>query len=317
MENFLNFPAPYHTATLLININMALALRWALLPAFCILSVECFTERTKGQRHNVVFGSRRTHSLCASAPAAATVTRASRSLSRGDAAAVIDTVLFPPAERAARMIAAGRAQGIEPGTAIDASDPRTLFTYGEFPLASFDELVDAALEHGDEPSQPMKVVDVGSGCGRLVVYVALSRRGIAAHGIEVGEELHDVAARIQEKGVAEGYFEPPHGDRPDSSTASLHLGTAQDLSAVLEDADVVFAYSSTWRVEQDWNVELSARVLGPEWSEMLAQACRPGCVAITTDRALDPSHGWDLVERRDVANPEMLGSTGFIHLLRK
>lgn len=270
-------------------------------------------------RCRVDVGSRSTPSLPATSSAehAGTVAWTAHPLSQREAADAIERDLFPPERRAERMRAAGQDQGVAAGTVVSARDPRTTFSYGEFPLGSFDELIDAAVEHCDAPSRPRTLVDVGSGCGRLVMYAALSRGGMGVHGIEVGAEMHSVATCIQERGVAEGYFAPPCSDRPDSSVATLHLGTAAALSAVLEDADIVFAYSSAFRVGQDWNVELSARVLGPEWSELLATACRPGCVAVTTDRALDPAHGWELVERREVENPEILGSTGFIHLLRK
>lgn len=298
---------------------MALASRLATLAMLSISLVECFKVGNMRQRRRLVFGSQSTPSCCASTSSAevGTITWASQYLSKKDAADVIENILFPSNERSDRMVASGKAQGVTAGTAISASDPRLSCSYGEFPLGSFDELLDIAMEYCSEPSQPMKVVDVGSGCGRLVMYASLSRGGVAVDGIEIAEELHSVATRIQEKGVSEGYFAPPCGDRPGSSVANLHLGTAEALSAVLEESDIIFAYSSAFRVGQDWNVELSAMVLGPEWSEMLANACRPGCIAITTDRALDPVHGWDLVERRDVDNPEVLGSTGFIHLLRK
>ena len=66
-----------------------------------------------------------------------------------------------------------------------------------------------------------------------------------------------------------------------------------------------------------FNVEVGALILQPEWSQMLAAECRRGCIAITTDRALDPKFGWELIKRLDVENPEVLGSTGYIHILRK
>ena len=41
-------------------------------------------------------------------------------------------------------------------------------------------------------------------------------------------------------------------------------------------------------------------------------------IAITTDKALDPSYGWKIIDRiENVPNPEVLDSTGFIHILNK
>ena len=56
--------------------------------------------------------------------------------------------------------------------------------------------------------------------------------------------------------------------------------------------------------------------LDRQWSELLANSCRKGCVVITTDRALDPQHGWELLDRLDVDNREVMGSTGYIQVLR-
>eukprot|EP00549_Striatella_unipunctata_P017543 CAMPEP_0118708104 /NCGR_PEP_ID=MMETSP0800-20121206/21662_1 /TAXON_ID=210618 ORGANISM="Striatella unipunctata, Strain CCMP2910" /NCGR_SAMPLE_ID=MMETSP0800 /ASSEMBLY_ACC=CAM_ASM_000638 /LENGTH=53 /DNA_ID=CAMNT_0006611181 /DNA_START=14 /DNA_END=175 /DNA_ORIENTATION=+ len=36
-----------------------------------------------------------------------------------------------------------------------------------------------------------------------------------------------------------------------------------------------------------------------------------------TDRILDPSYGWELKDRLDVPNPEVMGSTGYIQVLNK
>jgi hypothetical protein len=37
---------------------------------------------------------------------------------------------------------------------------------------------------------------------------------------------------------------------------------------------------------------------------------------ITTDRVLDPRHGWLFLDRLDVDNREVMGSTGYIQVLR-
>ena len=58
-------------------------------------------------------------------------------------------------------------------------------------------------------------------------------------------------------------------------------------------------------------------MLDAEWSQTLGETCRDGCVAVTTDRALDPRCGWKVCERIDVDNKEVFGSTGYIHVLEK
>ena len=70
-------------------------------------------------------------------------------------------------------------------------------------------------------------------------------------------------------------------------------------------------------VVDGFSVDLGAMILGREWSETLADLCRDGTVAITTDRALDPEYGWVLLSRTEVTNPEVFGSTGYVQVLRR
>jgi hypothetical protein len=56
--------------------------------------------------------------------------------------------------------------------------------------------------------------------------------------------------------------------------------------------------------------------LDRQWSELLANSCRKGCVVIAiTDRALYPRLGWELLGRLDVDNREVMGSKGYIQVL--
>lgn len=242
-------------------------------------------------------------------------------LSQQEAEDIIETCLFPSAELASRMNAGRDAQGLREGTstAVVADDPRMQYTYGEFPLRSFDTLIDMSLDElqsrrGTTPDS-LRLVDLGSGCGRLVMYAALSR-GWNVHGIEIGRELHTVAMNILNKGTADGYFTPAQSPN-EGAIISLHLGAADTLTGVLGSADIIFAYSTVFPAAKEFNVEISALVLSPAWSEMLAKACRDECVVVTTDRALDPQFGWELVTRRDIDNPEVFGSTGYVHILNK
>jgi hypothetical protein len=104
----------------------------------------------------------------------------------------------------------------------------------------------------------------------------------------------------------------------DRGSFTLHLGSAEDLasetSGVLARADIIFAYSTAFAATT-FSPAVGALILDHEWSRLLGECCRPGCVAITTDRALDPTYGWVVKDRIDVDNPEVLGSTGYIHVL--
>ena len=244
----------------------------------------------------------------------------SQLLTHEDAQNVISQ-LYPTKQFDQRMNLGRDAQGLTDDDAVQGNDPRLAFTYAEFPLESFDILIDAGLQAvmGDrEPSsaETMRLVDLGSGCARLVLYAALSR-GWDVQGIEIGRELHDMALTVLEKGIGSGYFKKEIDDEQKIEGATLLLGDAKEYSNVLESADIVFAYSTVFPAAEQFNIDLGALVLRPEWSQMLASECQEGCVAITTDRALDPQFGWELIDRMDVENPEVFGSTGYIHILRR
>lgn len=253
-------------------------------------------------------------------------------LSRSDAESVIGDLLFPDCEHAERLDLGRDAQNIVPGAPVRANDPRMAYTYGEFPLSSCDELVDIAIraqENREGSSNRRRtLVDLGSGAGRLVLYLALTRGATEnsrydVHGIEISDLLHGLAMKSLERGAEAGYFVTKAEAGSSLRTVQLHLGPAESMAKVLEDADVIFAYSTVWPTSESedtadgFNVELGALVLGKEWSRMLAEYCRPGCAVVTTDRALDPAYGWHIVDRRDVDNPEVFGSTGYVHILRK
>jgi hypothetical protein len=262
------------------------------------------------------------HGLAFQRPSSASI---SKLLTREEARNVMHLDLFPAKQFDDRMSAGRDAQGLTGGVPIQANDPRLAFTYAEFPLESFDALIDSGLEvmeHQRQPSDLTRLVDLGSGCARLVLYAALSR-GWDVQGIEIGQELHEKALSVLQRGIDCGYFQKKkyQSDHTMSSTctagATLLLGDAKMHPNALESADIIFAYSTAFPAAEKFSTDLGALLLRPEWSHMLASKCKEGCVAITTDRALDPQFGWDLVNRLDVENPEVLGSTGYIHTLRK
>jgi hypothetical protein len=244
----------------------------------------------------------------------------SKVLTREEGQSSIDDRLMPKQEYSERIGWGRDAQGIDNYGLLNANDPRLSMTYAEFPLSSTDQLIDLGLTHvpknGSDSS--MTLVDIGSGCGRLVYYSALTRGSEEerwdVHGIEIASLLHDRAIEYLQLGMEEGLF--CSSPSTPTNSISLNLGAAEEFSHLLCRADVVFAYSTTFDAK-DFSPELGALILDPKWSDLLSKSCQNGCVAITTDRALDPSYGWQLVDRLDVENPEVFGSTGYVHILKK
>jgi hypothetical protein len=270
-----------------------------------------------------------------------------------EAANITDTILYPTNQHKQRMKIARDAQFKEEDdesstttrsirnlerNLISANDPRLSFTYDEFPLHSMDLLLDLALgEYNmlntateEQERQPNVLVDLGSGCGRLVLHAALCSYGHGdntsfqhIHGIEISKELHDIGKHALGIGVEHGFFHHLHNhpeqnknNKKMTSTVQLHCGAANELSNILGQADIIFAYSTAFDTK-GFDETLGAMILTDEWSMMLAHACRKGSIVVTTDRALDPNHGWELRQRLDVDNPKLFGTTGYISTLTR
>jgi hypothetical protein len=257
---------------------------------------------------------------------------ASPCLSKKGAQFVLDHQLLPVSQYGNRISLGLQSQGLPIGRiALDAHDPVLSETYGEFPLPSLDTLLDRAVERltvSTSPNlssnNPLTVVDLGSGCGRVALYLALSRRNWRVHGIEMSSIYHQAAAEACARAMDLGYLrdtsdqksqasgcEPP--PEP-SSTVFLHNGAANQYKDLFHRADLIFCYSTAFD-SGGFSEGASALLLGREWSELLASSCRDGCVCITTDKALDPTLGWSILHRIDVPNGEVCGSTGYIQRL--
>ena len=268
-----------------------------------------------------------------------------KSYSRQEAQDMVVNTLCPPNEERDRSIAGMEAYGDEQGSssAITNDDPRTEYTFDEFPLGSFDILVDRALDFvqddDDGDGEYRTMVDLGSGCGRLCFYAALTRgicenktRRWNVHGVEIGSKLHSLAVNSLERGINNGWFEEHDSNTESSSSKITFLNgnallqddpyfktdaqTNNNIQSLLSEANILFCYSTVWETE-DFNPEISAIILHEKWSKSLANACSNGCVAVTTDRSLNPIHGWKLVDRKEVDNPSVWGSTGYISILQK
>lgn len=250
-------------------------------------------------------------------------TSVSRRLSRGEAGKLVNEAILPKEKYSDRIKSGIDAQGLQASTVVTGNDPSLTRTYGEFPTHSTDELVDLALTH-IAPSS-IDFVDLGSGCGRLALYFALTRgsneQPWKISGIEISDILHAIASDAVEIGRQQHVFHDSTESSSssssrddDSNTLALHLGAAEDMTAVFGKAQLIFAYCTVWE-SSGFSEELAAIVLHSSWSEMLAKSCRKGCVVITTDRVLDPNYGWKLLNRLDVDNREVAGSTGYIQIL--
>lgn len=247
----------------------------------------------------------------------------SRRFSRPEAQLIVDQQLMPKQEYGERIGWGRDAQGLNnnPGP-LNPNDPRLSMTYAEFPLSSLDALVDLGfkfLPQHKNINNNISMLDLGSGCGRLVFYSAMTRgsedQAWDIKGIEIAGLLHQKGLGFVQDGILRNLFSADPAAAKSNSLA-LHLGGANEYVSLLKGADIVFAYSTAFSAKS-FSPELGALILDREWSEFLGESCSPGCVAITTDRALDPAYGWDLVDRMDVENPDVFGTTGFVHVLRR
>jgi hypothetical protein len=252
-----------------------------------------------------------------------------KSYNRTTAQEIVTQFLCPPNEELQRNAAGLEAfdEGGLGGGAIMCDDPRTEYTFDQFPLESFDLLIDRALDHVEQ-SQHKTIVDLGSGCGRLVFYASLTRERLNVHGIEMGwlipSSSDDYSSKIvfhngnallsQDPYYKSTTIQSSQDEEEDSNTSN-----SCSIQSLLSKTSLIFAYSTVWETDslQPFNKELGAMVLSPKWSKTLASTCHNGCVAVTTDRALNPDDGWILVDRMDVENPSVWGSTGYISVLEK
>ena len=269
-----------------------------------------------GDQQQLLMSSTPTESLLAA-------TVATDSLKPGESIHIIDNVLYPKSDYKHRMDIGKDSQFGEESSvaAVKANDPRLSLTYHEFPLQSLDMLLELAIDTFELKNgrKPNVLVDLGSGCGRLVLYPALASAESdcdilwkEVHGIEISSLMHDYAVSILEKGSQQGIFSVPSNDSKDIQIY-LHQGPASEMKDVLSQADIIFCYSTVFDSD-GFDVDIGAMVLAKEWSQLLADVCKSGTVVITTDRALNPVHGWSLNHTLEVENPSLIGSTGYVSI---
>jgi hypothetical protein len=155
---------------------------------------------------------------------------------------------------------------------FNAKDPKLHETYGEFPLNSFDKLLDRAIEllfiqnqhiqHNDtntitnttrrelqqqeQKRQRVTIVDVGSGCGRLALYLALCSNSSSTshslsidwdvHGIELSSKFHSVAVDAANRAVQRGWLVTRQNDEL-SFSASVEINNNNNTNDDDDDDD--------------------------------------------------------------------------------
>lgn len=247
--------------------------------------------------------------------------RAKTCFSRNDAALFIDNLLLPVTEKGHRIGLGSKADQLRDVKVLDSKDPVLFESYGEFPIDSLDILLDRSESLLLPGKKRTTVVDVGSGCGRLALYMALSRHSWDVHGIEISPIYHNEAIQAATRAVQQGSLEHiyPTTDRSieesvlDNSTLSLHCGPAQTLTDLLNCADLIFCYSTAFE-SAGFSEQVMTMLLGHDWTKVFSNT-KSESLCITTDKALDPCCGWVIVDRVDVPNPEVFGSTGYIQRL--
>ena len=189
-------------------------------------------------------------------------------------------------------------------------------TYGEFDLANFLALLDSV-----DPKPGEIFLDVGSGCGRLVLAASLAYPILGcSYGIELLPELHASALAAHGRLTTFLRDEPTIGiapcelvcDEVDHALPRL-FGSGAGGSLVREQPSVAFVYATCWP---------GAGPYLPSLTETLAATLAVGSRVVTIDKQLvaeDDLGRWrfaQVVERR-VANYNTCESTAYVYRLEE
>ena len=264
------------------------------------------------------------------------------SLSRPAAVQLMDTYVLPISEKGYRMNL--NNNDIIDNSSIDIDSS----TYGEFSLTSLDVILDRIAQEffipGTEDSietnatrkRPLKgsfkIIDIGSGCGRLVLYMAITQKRLEQYycdtvvltGIEQSKALHDESIRATERllqynnSVNEHFnVEQEHNNvECTKSEIRLYCGSANEFLNEIHTADIIICYSTAFS-SGEFLPSISALLLSPEWNTILTPPLPPQqqhpavalkkstLYCVTMEKALDPNRGWIMVDRINVPNPEI------------
>lgn len=211
--------------------------------------------------------------------------------------------LYPPEDLDSRN-AISRTDGYWPYLK-DGKDPPKEFTYGEYDLYFFAELLDRAWvhytnfngfesdNHNDKDGKIWNekvFLDIGSGAGRLVVAAAaLHPNWKECRGIEILSCLHKIAEEISKNCDGEGGTSLYTGkSRVSLSPISFTRGSFLDpYDFPAHDVDLIFVFSSC--MSRDMIDGLGVAI---------GRQCKPGTIVITTDYLL-PLQGDVAVDLKD------------------
>jgi len=171
--------------------------------------------------------------------------------------------------------------------------------YGEYDLDLFLRLLDAAT-----PRPGDVFVDLGSGCGRLVLASWMLYPGWKkCVGVEIVQELHaesiskyeSLLAILREKSIPE-------------PVAPVELMCGDFLEGGPKAADILFCYCTTWD---------SAGPVLSTLSRHLVQTLSPGSRVITTDKKLaevcdESNRGFELIAEIEGNNADTFFSSGYV-----
>jgi hypothetical protein len=194
-------------------------------------------------------------------------------------------------------------------------------TYGEFSLSSLDIILDRiaqeiirSLDDDDDDddndddsivslsspfstassdhrskSRTLKLMDIGSGCGRLVLYMAIAQpprlqqyyNNIVVVGIEQSKALYEESIRATERLLLHNNITIIHRNTsnvagPTDDTVHtysnikirLYCGSATDFMTEIQTADVIVCYSTAF-ASGNFDPSLSALLLSDEWNTIL------------------------------------------------
>ena len=187
--------------------------------------------------------------------------------------------LYPPTELDARN-AKSRTDGYWPFIQGAGSEPPPQYTYGEFDLQFFAELLDDAAHYTMSSTTALASIytdkvfcDIGSGTGRLVLGAAALHPTLrVSRGIEILEGIHNVAVQTAEQCQA-GMTIPNHPDVLPLAPIDLTCGSATEVD--LGEVDVFFMFSSCMPPE-----------ILQEITQAIGSQCRVGTLIICTEYQL-------------------------------
>ena len=182
-------------------------------------------------------------------------------------------------ERSSFDQSVGRDQRFAIAAGASDLDTEELGVYGEMPLRGMAEVlqhphISQVLSHSVGHGGP-RIVDFGSGAGRLLLGVAAMRPDWASViGVEALESLHAVAYAAIESAESAGALRPGVA----SSVHASVLPHEAPTSEALAEADICFMYSTAFPSEDGLRL--------PELSASLACVMRDGAIVVTTDKFL-------------------------------